>query len=421
MPVHLAALLAFRLVAAASAAEDTLTARADLPSLVARALEHNPDLTADRERVRATDLKAKAAGGLPDLSLRYQFYNAPFSRPYDAQMHMVGLEQEFPAFGVRGAREQAGKAEARALEHLRGARAQDVVRELHKAYSELLRARGERRIREEHVQIARRIVELARANYQSGRVSQQDVLRAGVELARLQADFASLDQARASATALVNALVGRAVDAPLGELADLPVPPEVPGTSSLEPRVEARPEIASLDSSVARREADLDAARKSGLWPSVMVGLDYVYDPMGEHSQHGFSAMLSVSLPWLNPRHGDEVAAAERAVVADRRAREAALVFARLQLQDALARYRAARETFTLLERDLLPQARQSYEAAETAFASNQGDALGLLDAERSLLQVRVDRERALAQMHSGWADVERAVGNPSISTSKEQ
>ncbi|MGC4113787.1 MAG: TolC family protein [Myxococcales bacterium] len=411
MHAHLAALLALQIVAGADAGGDPLDTRADLPSLVARALAHNPDLAADRERVHATGLKAKAAGGFPDLSLRYQFYNAPLERPWDAEMHMVGLEQEFPAYGVRGARERAGKAEAQSLEHQRRARALDVVNQLHKAYADLLRVDRERRIREEHVQLAQRIVELARANYQSGRVSQQDVLRAGVELSRLKADFASLDQARTSAVALVNALVGRAVDAPLGELAELPAPPQAPEASSLDARVEARPELASIDSSVARSQADLDAARKSGLWPSVMVGLDYVYNPMGEHSQHGFSAMLSVNLPWLNPRHGEEVAAAERAVAADRSTRDAALVTARLQLRDALARYRAARETFTLLERDLVPQAKQSYEAAEAAFASNQADALGLLDAERSLLQVRIDRERALAQLQSGWADVERATG----------
>ncbi|HEY3447884.1 MAG TPA: TolC family protein [Myxococcales bacterium] len=417
MHAHLAALLALRLIASATAdSADPLSTRADLPSLVARALEQNPDLAADREHVRAADLKAKAAGGFPDLSLRYQLWNAPLERPYEAEMHMFGLQQEFPAYGVRGARERAGEAEARTVEHLERARELDVVSQLHKAYSDLLRVDHERQIREEHVRIAGRIAELARANYQSGRVSQQDVLRAGVELSRLKADFASLDQARASAAALVNALVGRPMDAPLGALSELPAPPEPPQPSALEDRVEARPEISSIDSSIARSQADLDAAHQSGRWPGLMVGVDYMFSPMSMASQHGWSAMVSMTLPWLNPRHGEEVAAAERTVSADRRTRDAALVTARFQLRDALARYRAARETFTLLERDLLPQAKQSYEAAETAFASNQGDALGLLDSERSLLQVRIDRERALAQMHSGWADVERAIGNPSIS-----
>jgi hypothetical protein len=48
-----------------------------------------------------------------------------------------------------------------------------VVAQERKACAELLRAQRERRIREEHVRLAQRIVELARANYQAGRVSQQ--------------------------------------------------------------------------------------------------------------------------------------------------------------------------------------------------------------------------------------------------------
>jgi len=132
--------------------------------------------------------------------------------------------------------------------------------------------------------------------------------------------------------------------------------------------------------------------------------------PMAE-SKHSWSGMVSITLPWLNPAHSEAVSEAERTLSADRLARESAMATARFQLRDALARAQAARETFELLEADLLPQAKQSYEAAEAAFSTSQGEALGLLDAERTYLQVRIDRERAFAQLCTSLADLERAAG----------
>jgi outer membrane protein TolC len=60
-----------------------------------------------------------------------------------------------------------------------------------------------------------------------------------------------------------------------------------------------------------------------------------------------------------------------------------------------------------------LPQARQSFEAAQAGYRGGQGDSLALFDALRSLLDVRITRERALARLEGALANVERATGGP--------
>ncbi|MBI5543035.1 MAG: TolC family protein [Deltaproteobacteria bacterium] len=398
--------------AQASDASDLLAERADLEQLLSLAQERNPELLAEAHRVRAAGARAKTAGRLADPVLRYQLWSAPLSRPWDAEMHMLGVEQELPAWGSRDARIRAGQAEARLTEHARQARALEVASSVKRAYFELHRADREQEIRLEHVALAQRVLELARAQYPTGRVSQQDVLRAGVERSKLQADLASLVQARASAAALLNSLVGRPLDAPLGPAGQRSPPLDPPGLEALERALSARPELRSADAAIERSEASLDATRQEARWPAFMLGVDYMLNPRSEE-KHGWAAMVSFNLPWLNPRHREQVEEAESTLAADRGTREALLASARFQLRDALARLRSARDTLSLIERELLPQARQSYEAAETAFASAQGDALGLLDAERTYLQVRIDRERALAQAWISLADLERAAGLP--------
>ena len=56
-------------------------------------------------------------------------------------------------------------------------------------------------------------------------------------------------------------------------------------------------------------------------------------------------------------------------------------------------------------------QARRSLEATQAAYAAGHGDALGLLEALRSYLQVRIERVRALAELASSEADLKRAAG----------
>jgi outer membrane protein TolC len=121
--------------------------------------------------------------------------------------------------------------------------------------------------------------------------------------------------------------------------------------------------------------------------------------------------MVAINLPWLSGRHQDEAREAEQNVVADRHALESTRNTVRYELRDAAARVDSARQSFTIIDQDLLSQARRSLEATQAAYAAGQGDAVGMLDALRSYLQVRIERVRALAELASSQTDLERAAG----------
>ena len=77
----------------------------------------------------------------------------------------------------------------------------------------------------------------------------------------------------------------------------------------------------------------------------------------------------------------------------------------------ALAKLAAAKETFVIIDRDLLRQTEQSFEASRSNFAAGGSGALSVLDALRMLLDARLQHENARAHWASASADVERAVG----------
>ncbi len=156
----------------------------------------------------------------------------------------------------------------------------------------------------------------------------------------------------------------------------------------------------------------LDATKREADLPTLMVGADYWYLPtVPTHNAYG--AMVSMSLPWLNPGRRDEVRAAERASAAERSALRAQRAAARFQLRDADLKLAAARETLALIHDRVLADARRSFESAQARFQSGQGDVTPVLDAARNYLQVRVDEVRAVADLEMSRADYARAAGLP--------
>jgi outer membrane protein TolC len=118
-----------------------------------------------------------------------------------------------------------------------------------------------------------------------------------------------------------------------------------------------------------------------------------------------------MNLPWLNPRHGEELREAEYMLAADRAALDSARNMARFRLREAWSRAHAARGVLAVIERDWIEQSKRSLEAAQTSFTTGRGDALGLLEALRSYLDVRLARAKSRAELESALAELDRASG----------
>lgn len=403
-----------------AAAERQLAAEVRLETVEAWAVLHNPELAEARARTRAARESASAASRLPEPEFEYQLWSAPLARPYAldrAEMHMFGLRQAFPAPGSLAARGEAASEQAGMLAKGYAAREQDIRARVRRAYAEYHRAHREYELHLEHAKLAEQVLEVSRAAYQGGRGTQQDVLRAGLELSRLHNDVATVEQERASARGLLNTLMARPVDAALG----LPAARDV---AKLNVRFEdlareltnQRPEVGAAESAIRMRERELDAARSSARWPSFMAGVQYMYAPPMEEP-HNYGLMFSMTLPWLSARYSDEVRAAEATLAAEKSALVGVQNGARLELFDGVQRLRAAQQSYAVIEQALLPQAQQSFETARATYRGGQGETLALLEAVRVLLDVRIERERALARIEMAVADVERAAGPPKRKT----
>ena len=71
-----------------------------------------------------------------------------------------------------------------------------------------------------------------------------------------------------------------------------------------------------------------------------------------------------------------------------------------------------ANRSIRLYRQTLLPQARQALDAANTAYQAAQIDFLSFLDAQRTLLNLKIEERRALRDYRQHLAQLEQAVGD---------
>jgi outer membrane protein TolC len=418
--IYVYALASFTSLAAlparAATGDDAELARsARVETILRIALERNRDVAESQARARAADARSQAASRLPDLEAKYEQWGVPLAHPLAldrAQMLMVGVRQTFPAWGSLDARGRAAAEDAGSAQDAARARRQEVAAQVRRTYATYYKADQEVRLHLEHAGLTSRVLELAKLNQRTGHGGLQDVLRLELELTRLHTDIARIEREQRSSRALLNSLMDRPVDAPLGPPEDLAVVP-VESVAALEKTLDAnRPEIDAAVRAVRRSEALLEGTRRSARVPNLMVGVDYWYMPtFPSDMRHAYSAMVAINLPWLSGRRRDEVREGEHTLQAERAALESTRNAVRYELRDAAARLESARQSFTIVDQDLLAQAKRSLDATQAAYASGRGDAVALLDALRSYLQVRIERVRAQAELASSQTDLERAAG----------
>jgi outer membrane protein TolC len=393
--------------------EDALARGVDRAAIIRAVIARNPGLKAQAERVKAMRTMSTAEGRLPDPEVMFQVWQVPFARPYafgDSQMIMAGVTQSFPAPGALGARSEARGYAANAEEAMLADRTRDLVRDVQHAYTDLTEATARHAKHVDHRRVAMQILATAQARQAAGGTL-DDVAQAQLELARLDADIATEAASIVRARARINALLGRAFDAPIG----VPDAGE-PQTIALTPDAlvdlakRTRPDLRAADARAAAERAAHDAARREAAWPMFSVGA-YYFAPTTNMPVHGYGVSGSMSLPWLWGGSGQRRDAQAAMVGASKHDVEDVLLRIAVDVGTASANARAAAERLRALRDGALPAAKRALDVTFAAYAANRGDLLGLLRAQRAVVDTEMDIVMARATLDHALADLDWAVG----------
>jgi outer membrane protein TolC len=384
----------------------------ELDSAIRTALENDPAIAASRASARAYSENAIADGQLPDPKLRTGLVNVPVD-DFDIDSEpmtqlQLGIEQAFPRGDTLHYRQVRARSLADVEEANAAATRLQTVRDVRRHFLELYYQVRAAAIVSETRDLFTQLVDITQAQYGSGRVSQQDVLRASLELARLDDRATRIETAVDENRAALAKWLNAAADLPLAE--GFPDLPPLPAKAQIEAALLEHPVLEAETSRVNAMKQDIRIAQEQ-YKPGWSAGIEYRKrfgdDPDGNPRSDMMAAMLSVDLPLFTGNRQDRRLAAS---IADTEAAELRRDDKLRELQRMLATdyadWQRLGERSALYQEKLLREATanadaslHAYQSGVTEFTTLMRARITELDVRLDELRIRVDRARAKANL----------------------
>jgi cobalt-zinc-cadmium efflux system outer membrane protein len=328
----------------------------------------------------------------------------------------VGVSQKLPfpeKLSTRG--RIAEQAVRMALDTLADIRIRTIAN-AQKAYYRYYLAHVSIQITKTSEQLLRQIRDVAAARYRAGVATQQDVLRAEVELYGLTNELITLRQQQATAAARLNTLINRQVDAPLPapagfELAAI----EWQLSDAMARAVASNPQLARLQDKIIR---DLEVIRLARLnWvPDITVGYSYTFisdsgvSPVAT-GDDAWNLAFNLNVPIWWKRLRARVLEGNAQVLSSVEEYEELRNLIFFGLQDTLVKidtqYRQG-----ILFRDLIVlRAWQTVEVSVSSYQTGKIEFTALIDNWRKWLDFSLAYHRALAALEQEFADLQQLLG----------
>jgi cobalt-zinc-cadmium efflux system outer membrane protein len=377
-----------------------------LADVVRIASERRDEIAAARARSLAAEQRPAIVSALEDPMISPSLDHLPFM--WGGADVSVTIEQQIPLSGIRGHRRASALADVDRLRAGVNRTRLDVGTQAANAFLMLQEQRRVAALVNEQIGFARDVVQAANARYGGGTSPQADVLRAEVEVARLQAVAKTLLGEVRGAEAMLNTSLALEADSPVPELVPLAFPGPIPAWTAIKTSLTTRPELVAGRAEIARAEADVLVMRDM-YRPMMTIRTGPAYTMT---DGRGWMAMVGISLPiWRDKlRAGLAEAEAMRAMSeADVRAMtrmiegEAAVAVNQLQ---------AANDRQTALRNDVLPRARMVIEPAVAGYASGQLPLVSVIEAVQALWLVQSDLIAADTALGLAWTRLGRAIGS---------
>jgi len=390
--------------------------------LVAEALQKTPEIRSATASVEAAQRRIEPARTLPDPSASFTYQNEgrgiSFGRA-EGTFAGVMLSQPLPWPGKLNLAGRVAESEAREIASGSLPRAQRTIEaRVRNAWYDLLLAKSVDRVIDERRATATQIEASARERYAVGLAVQQDVLRAQIELVRIDELKANQRALIVARTAELNRLTGRPQDASVESPSNLPAPVAVPAADPIISSVVAHsPEVASARQGIETGRFAVDLARKNFL-PDIVVSGGSMYRgsfEMGPMWQVG----VGVSIPaWLDRRQRNQLAEAEARLAA--RSADADLVPQQLELRtrERLAQLAASDEIAALYRDKVLPLDELSLESAMASYTAGKVPFITVLEALNALYSDRTAYRSRLAESAKWRVAVDEASLDPTAMSS---
>jgi len=383
------------------------------------ALDEEPGYAALLTRADALGEQAVVASQLPDPTMRVGLLNYPinsggFSTEGMTQAQL-GFRQSFPSGKSREFGTRKFEALSLSMSTSAAARERDVLTNVRSAWLETYYWQHARDIVTESRPFFADLVTVTRSLYSVGRKTQQDVLRAELELGRLDDRLIDINRRHEQALAALSEWADSAAGRPV--TSNLPQWSILPAIEVLQENLMSHPALLSADAKVDAGDAGVRLAEENKK-PDWSLDLGYGYRdgnlPSGEPRSDFISLSVTTQLPFFQKNRQDRsLAAALRERSATEFDKEKLLRSLSSQLDAAYARWQDLSRRVTLYESQILALSEDHARAALLAYQSDAGDFADVMRGHIDDLNTRLDHVRLQVERAQSYAVLANLGGLP--------
>ena len=381
----------------------------DLKQAEQMAVQSDPSVERFRAASRSYEEASYADDSLPDPKLRLGASNLPvdtFSLDQEAMTQLkVGIQQNFPAgdtLEIKQKQSQYLSSSAMALAE--DARLK-IIRDVRETYLNLYFETTAHQIILETKDLFADLVKITEAVYASGRSSQQDVVLANLELARLDDRITKIQAKEEGYRSTLAQWIGDAAWNPIS--LEFPQLPEPPADVDLNQVIPSHPVIRAENANVEASKQMVEMARqeyKPGFSALIDYGFRSGQNPDNSDRVDFLTAMVTMDIPLFTENRQDrKVASNIQKTAAARHSMDDRLRRLKQYYDKNYYAWQRLGEREELYKNSLLTSARNNTATALTAYQSGVSEFNTLMRAEITELDVRLEDlrvriDRAIAQ-----------------------
>jgi outer membrane protein, heavy metal efflux system len=398
-------------------ADQPKQASVQLDSLVEELLKANPELQAARKRYEAALTRPSQESALPDPRITMGWVSNgwpyPGARLGSAATSNIGIQiaQEIPYPGKRAIKEGIAKKEADSEAQAVRAAELRLVAQLKERYYDLLYIYEAVDLIHRNQELLQQMAKVAEVRYSAGKAMQQDIIKAGIEVAILDNRLIVLEQKKLSSNAEINALLNRSPDA------DLSRPETVSALPPLEPfeylrarALAASPLLQRQRAVIDGRQLNVQSARKD-YYPDFDVMSGY-YNQGAMKPMWEFKVQMNIPLYFgKKQRYGlEEAGATLGEAQRTYRSEQQWLLF---RLRDRYVAATSALKLMDLYSRQVVPQSELALQSSLAGYEGGDVDFLTVLSNFTTIRDYQMNYYEQRAEYLKALSGLEELTGKP--------
>ena len=384
-----------------------------LPDAITLALQNNQDVLKAEKEIDAAEGRVLQAGRIPNPEFGVAWNESPSAFSLGAaEERDISLSQalEFPT--KRGGRIDVATLDKELALHALERTKTILTERVKHAYHSLLFSEGIINGIEEQLNLLKDFQQLLTARYQSGQSNYLDVVRARIEITRLNNDLSDAKRERRVRQRQLNILMAKSPEDALGLVDGLSYSPIVFRDDSLLDFLARRSATIKIAELVASRQEKSLSLAKTTYLPDFEIGL--ASQRRGD-ARNLWGLEFKMSLPlwfWQEPKGLVQEASALADMASVNQSALARRV--RSSILNAIELVRVAESQVRTFDASLVMDAQDILSTAISQYQRNQIDVLNLIDVYRTYRATSVEYLRALHNYNVAVAELEAAAELPS-------